>query len=59
MVFVEAARCIVLGIDNQREDSRVGSHCAGYRVHNERGTQTAAAERLIDREPADQASRKG
>jgi hypothetical protein len=35
-----------------------GAHGAGYRVDDESVSKTAAAKRLVDRKPADQARRK-
>ena len=58
-MFIEAESDLILGVDNEREDGRLGPHGAGDRIDDQRAAKPASAKSLVDSEPADEACRKG
>ncbi len=54
MVLIEGNGRFVFGVDDQREDRRLGECCSCSGIHNKCTAKPLAAKLAVDGEPADQ-----
>ena len=57
-MLIKTERRLVLGIDDEREDRRLGAYGARDGIDDQRGPESLSPKLLIDREPADKARRE-